>query len=561
MSPKKFNAPGPGSWELETTHFQKPVTSYSAGIMPDQFVRGFKVGTARYGLLLSHLQPAIVNGFLYMKPILTMVPEDAQPGPPPDGFFDQPELVARIEQGQKAIEDKLWREDLKRWDEEIKPDSIARNQALQSVSPKTLNDDELIEHLIKCRDNISEMWFRHHIFTIPSILPVGLYLSHVCAWAQISPGEALNLLKGSSPISTGIAESELKELAKRLAEKEVTAEQFSSATPNDILEALSLMPEPIGSAFKRYLDIVSYQLTSGYDITERFTLEVPELLVANIWSEVTRLDATEGEDDFDRRKLAIRNKIPVEHQSQFDTLLEEARFINRLRDERGVYNEAKAFGLARRALLEAGERLVSKGRLNKASTFLHASHEEMLALLRNETGPSEAELVEREQWYLNNTNDDAPPFLGSPPEGPPPLEALPERARLAEGAIGAAIGNVFDAPDGAGAAESDEVIIGLPVSPGIYEGTARIISDPSDFQRLRQGDVLITKNTSATFNVVLPMLGALVTDRGGQLSHAAIIAREYGIPGIVSTRNATRIVPDGARVRVDGTAGSVEVIS
>jgi phosphoenolpyruvate synthase/pyruvate phosphate dikinase len=101
----------------------------------------------------------------------------------------------------------------------------------------------------------------------------------------------------------------------------------------------------------------------------------------------------------------------------------------------------------------------------------------------------------------------------------------------------------------------------LPVSPGTYEGTARIINSPSDFKRLRQGDVLITKNTSAAFNVVLPILGALVADRGGQLSHAAIIAREYGIPGVVSTRHATGIVPDGARVRVDGAAGSVEVIS
>ena len=73
--------------------------------------------------------------------------------------------------------------------------------------------------------------------------------------------------------------------------------------------------------------------------------------------------------------------------------------------------------------------------------------------------------------------------------------------------------------------------------------------------------MLITKNTSATFNVVLPMLGAIVTDRGGQLSHAAIIAREYGIPALVGTGDATRVIPDGARVRVDGVNGTVEVLS
>ena len=71
---------------------------------------------------------------------------------------------------------------------------------------------------------------------------------------------------------------------------------------------------------------------------------MPELLVANIWSEVARLDIQEEENDFDKRRLAVRNKVPPEHQVGFDTLLEEARLINRLRDERGVYNEAKAVG-------------------------------------------------------------------------------------------------------------------------------------------------------------------------------------------------------------------------
>ena len=63
--------------------------------------------------------------------------------------------------------------------------------------------------------------------------------------------------------------------------------------------------------------------------------------------------------------------------------------------------------------------------------------------------------------------------------------------------------------------------------------------------------------TTPYFTVVLPLLGAIVTDRGGQLSHAAIVAREYGIPGIVGTREATRTIPDGARVRVDGRTGEV----
>jgi pyruvate,water dikinase len=98
------------------------------------------------------------------------------------------------------------------------------------------------------------------------------------------------------------------------------------------------------------------------------------------------------------------------------------------------------------------------------------------------------------------------------------------------------------------------------VNAGVYEGTARLVSNPSEFGRLQQGDVLVTRATAPYFNVVLPLLGAIVTDRGGQLCHAAIVAREYGIPGVVGTKQATELIPDGARVVVDGTRGEIRVL-
>ena len=72
--------------------------------------------------------------------------------------------------------------------------------------------------------------------------------------------------------------------------------------------------------------------------------------------------------------------------------------------------------------------------------------------------------------------------------------------------------------------------------------------------------MLIARSTAAYFNPVLPLLGGIVTDRGGQLSHAAIVAREYGIPAVVGTSTATKRIPDGARVRVDGTRGEVTLL-
>ena len=414
--------------------------------------------------------------------------------------------------------------------------------------------------MVECYENAGEMIYRHHIFTIPSIIPVGLYIDKVCQWSNASPGEVLSLLKGSSPVSKGIAVAELEEIALLLRQAGIDADQFSGVSPADVLQELRSRSGGIGEAIERYLHIVGMQLTSGYDITEHYALEMPELLVGNIWSALAGNAADENQTANAAARQEMRLKVSAEHRDEFDSLLDEARLINRLRDERGVYNEARAFGLSRRAVLESGQNACTpRGTWPQAAVLLHASHEEMLALLKGESSVTVAELQQREDWYNTKTTDDVPPFLGPPPEPPPPLEALPEDARPGAAAIGAALGNLSAQP--IAAAGPEPIVRGHPVSAGNYEGIARLIQSPADFQSLQQGDVLITKNTSATFNVVLPMLGAIVTDRGGQLSHAAIIAREYGIPALVGTGDATRMIPDGARVRVDGVNGTVEVLS
>jgi len=98
------------------------------------------------------------------------------------------------------------------------------------------------------------------------------------------------------------------------------------------------------------------------------------------------------------------------------------------------------------------------------------------------------------------------------------------------------------------------------VSAGTAEGIARVVHDVNGFAKLRQGDILVTRSTTAAFNVVLPLLSGIVTDRGGTLSHSAIVAREYGIPAVVGSRDATRIIPDGVRIRVDGNVGEALVL-
>jgi pyruvate,water dikinase len=106
-----------------------------------------------------------------------------------------------------------------------------------------------------------------------------------------------------------------------------------------------------------------------------------------------------------------------------------------------------------------------------------------------------------------------------------------------------------------------KTVRGIPVSAGRYEGRARVIENIDELGKILKGEVLVTRSTSTAFNYVLPLVGAIVTDRGGLMSHAAIVAREYGLPGVVGCQIASRAIPDGAMVRVDADKGEVTVLS
>ena len=124
-------------------------------------------------------------------------------------------------------------------------------------------------------------------------------------------------------------------------------------------------------------------------------------------------------------------------------------------------------------------------------------------------------------------------------------------------AMGIVMGEMFGTSD---AKHEMNLVRGVGASAGVYEGPVRRVAGPSEFDRIVKGDVLVTESTSEAFNILLPLLGAIVTDRGGLLSHAAIVAREYGIPSVVGTREATSLLVGGARVRVDGNKGEVTVL-
>ena len=101
---------------------------------------------------------------------------------------------------------------------------------------------------------------------------------------------------------------------------------------------------------------------------------------------------------------------------------------------------------------------------------------------------------------------------------------------------------------------------GFPGSAGIVEGRVRVMLDADQGAELQAGEVLVTTVTNVGWTPLFPRAAAVITDVGAPLSHAAIVARELGIPAVVGCGNATMLLKTGDLVRVDGTAGTVELL-
>ena len=110
------------------------------------------------------------------------------------------------------------------------------------------------------------------------------------------------------------------------------------------------------------------------------------------------------------------------------------------------------------------------------------------------------------------------------------------------------------------AAEDELVISGIAGSPGVVEGTARVVRTVDEFDEVRDGDILVCQMTNPAWVVLFTKIAALVTDTGGTTSHPAVLSREFGIPAVIGTSEATRRIATGDRIRVDGTAGRVEIL-
>lgn len=101
------------------------------------------------------------------------------------------------------------------------------------------------------------------------------------------------------------------------------------------------------------------------------------------------------------------------------------------------------------------------------------------------------------------------------------------------------------------------VLTGTPGSPGVVTAEARIVRGPADFPRVQPGEVVICPHTSPAWTPLFALAAGVITETGGTLSHAAIVAREYGIPAVLGVQRATTVIKNGEQITLNGTAGTV----
>jgi len=391
------------------------------------------------------------------------------------------------------------------------------------------------------------------------VLPVGELLVRCQGWTGASAIDILSLLRGAGPLAVG-ASGELARAADAIRSDDRIRSILSSAADSaESLDALLSDPGSVGLTTSGYVDLIgNWSAGHGFDIDEPTLMEMPDLLVESLRVAVGSDPRGAAGHEAARRTDALRKAMPRAARSEFDDLVGEARLVHRLRDERALYCDVWANGLMRRAVVAAGTRLADRGHIEYPDHLVEATYSEMRSLLGGtEESSLEGVLVERARYRAEADPTAVPPVLGHSSRAPVPTAWLSPGAAQTERAFRTYLAAMSDGDDDQAPGSA---VRGVAASRGLYEGRARLVHGAAGIGAIRDGDVLVTEATSPAFNIVLPLIGAIVTDRGGMLSHAAIVAREYGIPAVVGTDDATARIPDGTKLRVDGTAGEVTMV-
>lgn len=482
----------------------------------------------------------MIRGWTY----LTM-PAD----PPAEQVRKLEEIGAAVAGGEPAAA-------VERWNTEWKPRFAGEIRSLREAGIRDLDDAGFERHfrdLVAVFADLHDRYFTLAGAGIAQLGELGLACAEVL---DFSPTQTLGLLGGLVGDHVQVT-ARLGDLARIAAANPELSAMLVEGTADP--SGLGETDAAFAAAFAEYVSDYGHR-TLGFEITEPTLAEQPEMLLGLIAGQLDKpYDlAVERAALADRRAAVLAGLVerldragPAQRE-RFERALAYSDRGFSLRDEK-VFYAVSCWALLRYATQELGRRLHAAGLADDPGDGFYLELDEGLSALRSGADVREAVRQGRGQheWAVAHPGPRAYGEFAMPPSiGEVALSPAAQRVRAASGWSMSLRGGP------AGDKQGDRVV-GLAASAGRYTGPVRLVAGVTEFGKVRRGDVLVCKETTSQWAVLFGLVGGLVTDQGSMLSHPAIIAREYRVPAVVATGNATAVLRDGQIVTVDGVAGTV----
>lgn len=529
-------------WMQDAMHFPGVITALDDDVLPRTIYRGHRAASEMYDLPIR-IHSRFINSYHYSGAIpVTTSPAELEA------------LGARAQEKLGAAMARV--RDI--WDNECFPEIRDHLAYWKQFDLRAASMPELVVHLDETMTRFRALWRAHFILVMPITLAPSLFEEfYRDLFGTEDRFGAYRLLQGLENKTTEMG-SALWQLSRRAQSIPQVHQVLQEQSAADVEAALSASTE--GQAFLSELGAfleeygqrgntwgLSYP-TWAEDSTPVIKM-LQDFIAMPIGGPDEELARLAGE-----RELAVAQArdtlsgYPQEARDQFEFLLKAAQDSVTLQETHNFWIDFHAAAQVRKVFLEIGRRFVDAGVLEDRDDVFHLRIDEVRETAEQFSGLNRRTVVaERKSVMEHFRTIQPPPFLGTPPPGPPPSDP-----------VSVAIGKFFGEPPEP--STEPGTIRGNSGSPGTVRGTARLISSLTEVERLQPGDVLVAQTTAPPWTPLFAIASAIVTDTGGILSHSAIVAREYGIPAVVGTTVATRMIHDGETIEVDGDNGVVRVI-
>ena len=433
---------------------------------------------------------------------------------------------------------------------DIVADSFRRSAAFEALRPDLdAPDADLLDYLYAFPEAFEPLFGNHMQTTAVAAIVSGI-LADASAAAG-NPGLVTHLVGASGDVQSALYATDLYEIAKVIRQQPSVMSAFDEGL-DGLLERTASNPDAAG--FRAMLD--GFLATHGHrgpndwELSARTWDNTPDLVLTALdRMRVAGHDLSPSErlsDDGERRSAAadlVRPHLRFMDRSNFNKALRALPFWSQAREatrDRAV----RVMLPVKQVYRELVRRSVDRGgTAGPTEVALLDPFTELPDYIRDPT--SLAALVDERSSLRNRFAAVEPPFFISSQDDVPTIEELEATAATATRVEAANPGDVLTGDAGAS---------------GLARGRARIIHDPADAGSLEPGDVLVAPITDPAWTPLFLPAAAVVVNVGALMSHAVIVARELAIPCVIALEGATDLIPDGAMIEVDGTAGTVTLI-